>query len=526
MTAGPRFRLPLFVVLVALAAGGVARAGDSTTVSTESGPLVGSLEDGVRVFRGIPYAAPPVGELRWRAPQPPPTWEQALEAREFGPACPQRGREDRPGVLGRTDEDCLTLNVWAPEGAAGAPVMVWIHGGAFVVGSGSWPFYDGTAFARRGVVLVTLNYRIGRLGFFAHPALTAESPDGPLGNYGILDQIAALEWVKRNIRAFGGDPGLVTVFGESAGAASVNILMVSPLAAGLFQRAIAESGGGMQVTRRLSEGRPGPLGESVEAEGLAFARSQGIEEATGAETLTRLRSLPVESLLGEGALGVRVQPFVDGRVLPDDVAVLFAAGKQHDVSFLLGSNSYEGSLADTFGRSPRFIFGILGPDLETARRIYGEEAADEKRFAGLLFGDASFVEPARYLAAQMEHVSSPAWLYHFSWVTTGRRGEAPGAIHGSEVPYVFATLDSSRLISSLVSDDDRRMAELVQAYWVAFARSGNPNGDDRPEWPAYEAKSDLLLELGEEVAVRAHFLQQRLDLHEERYLRRIGRLGR
>lgn len=519
-----RFRLAALVVPLALGTATLAGATDSTTVSTESGLIAGTVVDGIQIYRGIPYAAPPVGELRWRAPQPAPSWEGVRQALEFGAACPQHAREDRPGVLGRTDEDCLTLNIWAPADAAGAPVMVWIHGGAFIVGSGSFPYYDGTAFARRGVVLVTLNYRIGRLGFFAHPALTAEAGDGPLGDYGILDQIAALGWVKRNIEAFGGDPNLVTVFGESAGAASVNILMVSPLAAGLFQRAIAESGGGMQVARRLSEARPGVPGGSVEAEGLAFARSQGIEEDTGADTLARLRALPVESLLGEGALGVRVQPFVDGHVLPDDVAVLFAAGKQHDVPFLLGSNSYEGSLADTFGRSPRFIFGILGPDREKAQRIYGEEATDEKRFAGLLFGDASFVAPARYLAAQMERVSSPAWLYYFSWVTTGRRGQAPGAVHGSEVPYVFGTLDSSPMLSALVSNDDRHMSKLIQSYWVAFARTGNPNGEGRPEWPAYEAKSDSLLELGEEVAARAHFLQQRLDLHEERYLRRIGRL--
>lgn len=497
-------------------------ASDPTLVQVDGGALTGTLENGVRVYRGIPYAAPPVGALRWRPPQPAPAWEGVLEAREPGAACPQREREDRPGVLGPTSEDCLTLNVWAPASAEAAPVMVWIHGGAFVVGSGSWPWYDGTAFARRGVVLVTLNYRIGRLGFFAHPALTAESPDGPLGNYGILDQIAALEWVKRNIQAFGGAPGTVTVFGESAGGASVDVLMVSPLAEGLFERAIAESGGGLQVARHIRDPRPGVPGQPVEEEGLAFARSQGIEGTSGEQTLARLRALPVEELLGDGALGVRVAPFVDGRLLPDDVAALFAAGKQHDVPFLLGANSFEGSLATTFGRTPRFVFGVLGSDLERARRIYGEAAADDELFAGLLFGDAAFVAPARYLAAQMERVASPAWLYHFSWVTTGRRGQVPGATHGSEVPYVFGTLDSSARRESVVSDADRQMSELIQEYWVAFARTGDPNGEGRPRWPPYSTDSDRLLELGEEVTVRSGFLDERLDLHIERYERRAG----
>jgi para-nitrobenzyl esterase len=438
-------------------------------------------------------------------------------ATEFGPACPQIPRPGREEFLREISEDCLTLNVWTPaeRGTQKLPVMVWIHGGAFLVGSGTWPFYDGSELARQGVVVVTINYRLGRLGFFAHPALTEESQDGPLGNYGLLDQIAALGWVRRNIAAFGGDPSNVTIFGESAGGSSVTHLMVSPLSSGLFHRAIAQSGGGFNTPPHLREA--GAVGaRSKQDEGVAFAAEHGCT------SLSELRALPVETLLQRpGDRDSTLGPFVDGTVIPAEIGVVFSRGEQHDVPFLLGSNSYEGSIAVTFGGTPETVFGLLGGELlRQLREAYRVD--DDKLLAAQLWGDASFVAPARFLARNMSRVESPAFLYHFTYVVSGRRGTVPGAAHGTDVPFVFRAIDRIGLLRGLVNTQDVAMASLISAYWVQFAKTGDPNGAGRPHWPAYEPGADVLLELGEEVTARTGFARERLDILEGRYQGMLG----
>jgi para-nitrobenzyl esterase len=479
----------------------------STPVTIDTGVLTGVVENDLIVYRGIPYAAPPVGELRWMPPRPAASWEGVRAFEDFGPACPQHARTDRMAVLGKIDEDCLTLNVWAPAGGADrkTPVMVWIHGGAFIQGSGSWPFYDGSELTKQGVVVVTINYRLGRLGFFAHPALTAENPDGPLGNYGLMDQIAALRWVKRNIAAFGGDPGNVTIFGESAGGQSVDYLMVSPLSAHIRDR---------------SPGRRPP----IEPQGEKFAADLGI---SGDDALARLRTLPMEKILGErGRRNLGSGPFIDGTVVPDDIGAVFRRGEQHDVPFLLGANSYEGSLAAVFGITPQMVRAVAGPEADAMWAAYASDGIeDEAVLASTIWGDATFVAGARYLADQMRTVSSPAYLYHFSYVTSGRRGEVPGAVHGGDVPYVFKSLDKLPTLRNKINTLDAVMASLVSAYWVQFSKTGNPNGGGRPNWPAYDAETDDLLELGDEVTVRKGFAKKKMDIFDARYERLAGMSG-
>ena len=490
------------------------------TAALDSGAVRGVAAGDVEIFRGIPFAAPPVGGLRWRAPQPVEKWQGVRLAEEFGPACPQAARADRPGMLGEISEDCLTLNVWAPvrgDDAEALPVMVWIHGGAYVVGSGSWPFYDGTELAQRGTVVVTINYRLGRLGWFGHPALTAEAaadhPQEPLGNYGLMDQIAALGWVQRNIAAFGGDPANVTIFGESAGGASVLMLLTADASEGLFHKAISQSGGGHGPLRHLNRRRPGVgprLAESAESQGAQFASEHGVD-GVDATTAAALRALPLEAIVPKQALGVRVAPLIDGRLLVDDPSDRFRAGQRHDVPLLLGSNSFEGSLARTFGVGERMIEQLLGRFADEARKLY--DADNDPLWALRVYGDSAFVAPARWLARQRQGIDSPVYLYWFSYVGAARRGQAPGANHGADVPYVFSAFGSV----PGVQDEDRRMASAVSDYWASFARSGVPSSDGNPEWPAYDAATDQLLELGTEIRVRPGWMTQRLDLFDRRF---------
>jgi para-nitrobenzyl esterase len=355
-------------------------------------------------------------------------------------------------------EDCLTLNIWAPRDARQAPVMFWIHGGAFVEGSGALPYYNGSALARKGVVVVTINYRLGALGFFAHPELTAESPGEPAANFGLMDQIAALRWVRANIAQFGGDARSITIFGESAGANSVYLLMGSPEAKGLFARAIAESGPIF-----------GPLRT------LAQLSKVGEEHAGrwGATSLKALRALPARDLTVQGIRDAG--PVIDGKYVVEQPRAAFAAGRQAAVPFLLGANSNEASL-----------MALLGTPGD-----------------GTLFTNGGFLEPARFLASKMEGVGKPAYLYYFSYLPAARRDNSRGVAHGGEIPYVF---DSTAA--------DRKMADTVSDYWVNFAKTGNPNGPGLPEWPAYRTSTDRLLELGATIEVREHFRKQQLDTIE------------
>src|SRR5499427_3758474 len=360
----------VFVVAVATIASSWLASAASDVVRIDGGQLRGTSAGGVRVFKGIPFAAPPVGALRWKAPQPAIAWSGVKAADTFGAQCmqpPYPAGSPYASAPQPTSEDCLYLNVWtAARGNDRRPVMVWIHGGAWTRGSGSTPTYDGAALAKKGVVVVTTNYRLRAFGFFAHPELTKESPTHGSGNYGILDHLAALKWVQKNIAAFGGDPARVTIFGESAGSWSVNNLVATPLAKGLFQRAIGESGGQFSITRTLTE---------AEQAGAKFA------EANGAASLSALRAMPAATL--NGANGFQTSATVDGWVFPQDVMTIFKNGKQNDVPVIIGSNANEGSIF-----TPETVTGEsfkqqterqYGPDAETVLKLYPFTSDQEAR---------------------------------------------------------------------------------------------------------------------------------------------------
>jgi para-nitrobenzyl esterase len=454
------------------------------SVTIDSGPLSGTSADGIDKYLGIPYAAPPVGPLRWMPPAAPAPWSAPRDASAFGAVCPQPPRGDGVLAMGaglKQSEDCLFLNVFAPHGASHAPVMVWIHGGAHRFGSGSGPIYDGTNFAKDGVILVSINYRLGPLGYFAHPALTkAAAPNAPLGNYGQMDQIAALRWVQRNIAAFGGDPHNVTVFGESAGGSSILYLLATPSAKGLFAKAIVESGGGWFGAGGLAD---------KETDGAAFASKAGLDGANA--TPEQLRAIPVEKTFDmPAALGFG--PFVDGRLIPVSPTRAFATGAAIDVPLIIGSNSFEASLMQSFAIPPDRIIGRLTP---AARQVYAADGADDTALAQAVFTDSVMGAPAHWVAGQ-EAGGAPSWLYHFSYVASMQRGRVPGARHGSEIPYAFST--GSALASRfgiVLTQEDTAMEHLVHSCWVGFAKTGKPECAGQT-WPAYTPASDTLMEFG------------------------------
>ncbi|QNQ08473.1 carboxylesterase/lipase family protein [Sphingomonas alpina] len=468
----------LLVGLIALAAAhatatpALAQAkADAPEVRIDSGMLRGERSGDLTVFKGIPYAAPPVGDRRWRTPAPAAAWPGMREADKFGTDCEQTRRDwDAARAKEPKGEDCLFLNVWAPAGAKRAPVMVWIHGGSFTAGSAAQSVYDGRHLAERGVVIVTFNYRLGRFGFFAHPALTAEAGTGPTGNWGLMDQIAALNWVKRNITAFGGDPSNVTIFGESAGGGSVNQLMVTPAARGLFHRAIAQSGGGRDHPPTLAE---------AEAKGTAFATGAG---AT-AQDVAALRAIPVDTVRGNMSLlnteaATYSGPLVDGRIVTGNPDAIFLAGRQAAVPYLVGANSDEVAFAPAAMRAPitAMFSAQLGPDLAAVKAAYGTPEAFDRN----VVGDAMFTEPARYMAGLTARNRS--YLYNFDYVPEGKRATVKGAAHASELPFVFGTLDE---LGVAVTDADRKTAKAMGDYWVAFARGGTPNAPGLPAWSRF-----------------------------------------
>lgn len=497
---------------------------------------VWGIEDGdVAVFRGIPYAAPPVGVFRWYPTQPGPSWEGAREASEFGPRCEQQDRLGRNveaalelqgvGWLGRQlaramsalrpppriSEDCLYLNVQTANlgGAEPQPVMVWIHGGGHRNGSGSQRPYDSNALVERGVVQVTFNYRLGAFGFLAHPALSAESPRGVSGNYGLLDQIAALEWVRDNIAAFGGDPGNVTIFGESAGGHSVGQLMASPLARGLFHKAIAMSGTGVHQLRHLRTSLPSLA--SAEVRGVEITQALGVEPGSGAAA--GLRGLPrkvIRRRTGrESPFLSPFHPVVDGWVLPATVAEVFAAGEQAPVPLLVGTTADEGELfarlqpggvrmvgigqpIDSPDAYARALAQRFGEDASAVNQIYpGGDLASVRRSVSAILTDSYFGANARFAAAMQRRIGQPAWLYLFTRTPPGALAAA-GAVHGSDVPFTFDVL----LSLAPANDFDADLARTIGDYWVAFARTGNPNSSGRAPWPVYDPTQPEWMELG------------------------------
>ncbi|MDR3512468.1 MAG: carboxylesterase family protein [Caulobacteraceae bacterium] len=496
---------------LSLGVGLAARAGP--LVQLDAGRIEGAEEGGAAVFRGVPFAAPPVGPLRWRPPQPTAGWSGTREAVAYGPDClqPPMSAIPGPGFTNPQSEDCLYLNVWAPKArpAAPMPVMVWIYGGAFIMGSGSYPDYDGAHFAEQGVVLVTINYRVGLFGFFAHPALTREAAGAPVGDYGFMDQVAALKWVQRNIAAFGGDPSNVTIFGESAGGFAVNAMLASPAARGLFAKAISESGGG----RSISGGLGWPTLQTAEARGKAWAASAGVS----ADDPAALRAIPADVVLKASSGPALPGPMVDGQIVPEPIETALRDGHHAVVPYLVGANSYEESLLQWLPRALAEHERGLGGRRDEAMRLYGEDGkVDPDTAARRLWGDDFMVAPARFLARGMSASGAPTYLYHYAYAPKAMRGKVPGAPHSAEINLVFANQDRVSMFGE--GPDDAAMADLMHAYWIAFARTGDPNGQGRPVWPAYSASGDVLMDFTNEgpVAVKG-FEKARLDLLDRIY---------
>jgi para-nitrobenzyl esterase len=452
---------------------------DPVTAKVESGVLTGQAAGDVAVYRAVPYAAPPVGPLRWKPPERAIAWTGARDASANGPSCMQvmnaNGRPNGGGASGPISENCLTLNVFAPKGAVHAPVMVWIHGGANTVGAGS--IYDGSAFAKDGIVYVAINYRMGPFGFFAHPALTKEAPSRqPLANYALMDQIAALKWVKRNAKAFGGDPDNITVFGESAGAIDIVALLGTPAGEGLFNRAIMESNIGWGGAQTLAK---------QEANGVTVATNAGLPGATA--TTDQLRAIPADKLLAAGGVRGLAGTTIDGRMVTQSAYDAFAAGHGVDVPVIIGTNSFEASL----------IAGAPG--------ITAQQETD--------FVNGAAGAPARWIAGKFNAKGSPAWLYFFSYVGSTTRATAPGAGHATEISYVY---DWPAGFFGPMSDEDKTEAKLMHSCWVAFAKTGAPACATGPKWPTYSSDSDQLMEFGTGGdAVRTNLRKPELDAAEQ-----------
>lgn len=449
--------LALLAIPAALALPLAAFAANAPVVATDTGEVAGVIKDGVASWKGIPFAAPPVGELRWRAPRPAEAWSGVRQAAAYGADCMQLPFPSDAAPLGTAPaEDCLFLNIWKPAKAGARarrlPVIVWIHGGGFVNGGSSPPTYAGAQLAKQGVVLVSANYRLGRFGFFAHPQLTLENLDGdPLGNYGFMDQLAALQWVKRNIAAFGGDPANITVMGESAGGMAVNTLLTSPMTQGLFAKAVVMSGGdGVMADPGL---------ERVEQIGVNFAAGKGIA-ADDMHALDKLRALPADEVVDGLNLANRTRPgaptyhgpFADGKLAVESGAA-FAAGRFHKLPVLIGATS-----ADIGGKTGYMVAG------------------------------------ARSLAATLADYGVPVYAYRFSYVaeSIGK----PGANHATDIPYFFNTVAVK--YGKQATPKDIAMGKAISAYLVNFARTGSPNGGRLPAWPRYQRSEDKIMDFAQD----------------------------
>lgn len=475
-------------------------ADGSIVVKIDKGEIKGYIKNEVLYFKGIPYAKPPVGELRWRAPIEAEPWSNIKDATQFGAVCiqPKINKKFTPWLENQS-EDCLSINIWSPNNieenkVKPLPVMVWIHGGAFKIGSGSLPVYDGTSFAESGVVLVTLNYRLGNLGFFGHSAITEGKNSERTGNFGLLDQISALEWVQKNIIAFGGDKNNVTIFGESAGAVSVNYLMTLPESKGLFHQAIAQSGGGLQIPIDKNKSQKRKPSEKKRTKKLL----KDWQISGHKNIANKLRELPAKVTLKTSAkFTLGGGPYIDGHFLKRTIGESFASGKQHDLPYLAGSNSFEGSLMKKVmaKKDPTLIFWTFGWDRNKAKSLYTENGASEIDAAFEFFGDAFFTAGARYVVEKMGSKHAKSWLYYFSYVTTNQRDVVKGVAHGAEILYVFDTLSKWQHKNSVyIEEDDKAMSRKVHAYWINFATTGNPNGEELEFWPAYESEHPTTLE--------------------------------
>ena len=498
-----------------------------TLVKIDSGLVTGSGTS-VRAYKGIPFAASPVGDLRWKAPQSPKPWKGIRVAKNFPPNCPQI-----PLVPGPQSEDCLALNVWTPAKSASAklPVMVWIHGGGFVVGASSQTVYDGEPLASQGVVLVSANYRLGIFGFLAHPALSQESADGVSGNYGMLDMLAALQWVQRNIAQFGGDPDNVTIFGESAGGTAVCLLMVMPDARGLFHKVISESAAWMDM----------PFGHLKESwHGRVPAEKFG--ERLGTD-LAALRAKSVADILKLGgamdatgeatARGETYMPIVDGKTLPDDPALLFSAGKFPSVALIAGTNADEGTL---FGGPPvrdraalsQKLVKQFGDHSDRVLATYPSVTdASANDTSTRMLGDVLFLQGTRSVLNAASKANPKTFQYQFTRVSGVGKRLKWGSFHASELPYVFGTLPDSVFGTgpsffgdfSVGPDDytdlDAKLSKAMNGAWVRFAKTGSPNGPGLASWPAFTGAKQSYLEFGDQIVAKSALHGKQLDVLSE-----------
>ena len=483
----------------------VVAADDAPRAATTSGPLEGVHSDSLAVFRGIPYAAPPVADLRWRAPQPVPPWSGVRSAAAFGSACQQKAGLSLKagGDPGPLSEDCLFLNVWTPRAEPGAklPVMVWLHGGALIFGAGSLKLYDGAALARQGVVVVTVNYRLGPLGYFVHPALDRAAPRGP-ANFGLLDQMAALHWVQRNIEAFGGDAQQVTLFGESAGAQSVLALMASPLSRGLFQRAVAQS----------PYSNPSHSRDQARQTGVRVATALGLPGERA--TLAQLRRVPADDfarLQGKG-LSLAPSPIIGDAALPQSILATFQAQQQAKVPLVIGSNSDETSVAVAMGLEPAALMKKLGAARILVRPMY-PGVTDDAELGRQVVRDVGFTAFARRIAV-LHSQTTPTWRYYFSHVHQQARAIKPGAAHGDELTAVFGTGELCACLPTPLTDADREVGRRLAERWVAFAKAGDPAvaaTASTPGWPRDSRWRPVVLEFGEQQTVQPDFMKNRLN---------------
>jgi para-nitrobenzyl esterase len=458
----------------------------------DGGLVQGAADGDLTIYKGIPFAAPPIADLRWKAPQPVAPWPGTRPADVYAPACVQSMGSPPPSGM---SEDCLYLNVWTPARSAGEklPVLVWIYGGGFNGGATSYPVHDGAKLARRGVVLVSVSYRVGVLGFFAHPGLSAESPSHASGNYGLLDMIAGLQWISRNVAAFGGDPKRVTIFGESAGGIAVSMLCVSPLAKGLFNGAISQSGGSFGPSNRNPQpGENMRLLRDAEASGVELAR------AAGASSIADLRALAPNKLLEvrRGQPGI-AWPIVDGYVIPDDQYRLYEAARFNDTPILVGYNSDEGMSFTRVKTASEYVASVrerYGPFADRLLAEYPTAGDGVTKTARDLARDSAFGwHTWSWARLQAAHGTGKAFYYYFDQHpprTPGTPDADHGTPHGVDVPYVFENLEGTP------TADDRHVSETMAAYWTNFAKRGDPNGGDLPAWPPFSDGNPVVMYLG------------------------------
>jgi para-nitrobenzyl esterase len=493
----------VFSIIATGSFGLAAAAQPPAIVETQSGKVEGIAEQGVLAFKGIPYAAAPIGPLRWREPEPAVKWQGVRKADRYGKACIQTpglsaANGGDPGPLG---EDCLYLNIWTPKAdrSAKLPVMVWIHGGAYVFGAGGLPLYDGRPLAKKGAVVINLNYRLGQLGFFAHPALEKERPRGP-ANFGLLDQIAALEWIRQSIAAFGGDPGNVTIFGQSAGGKSVLALFASPLARGLFHKGIAQS----------SYLLPDATRAKALATGSRVSAALGLK---GQVTAAALRAVPAEKFgeLKSSGLSSSPVPISGDDVLPRSVQDIFADGREAPLPLILGNTSDDASVILAMGIDPAKVLGRLrGSGL--AMRILYPGVSDEAVLARQTSRDLIFTLPVRWIADRHAKLA-PTWRYYFDYTALENRPGYPrGVPHGAEIAYMLDTGDLYEGTRTIFTAADREYAGRVSDYWFSFAKTGRPQSATGLEWPSHRQHLDRTMVFGKTIAVQSNFMRPRLNI--------------